>query len=786
MAEAPRFYSRTTQVGLEKLRAARESGTMVKVTHMAVGDSGGQEYEPALNQTSLVNETWRGLIAGEEADPNDALVSIVTGLVPGTVGGFVIREAGLFDEDGDLVVISKQPAIEKPVIGDGSMVSVEVELRTTYSDEAAVSFSIDPNIVYATRAFVTETTAAKIVEHDDDASAHPDLIGNLAQQITDHNVASDAHQPKFDAQAADIRNVRKQIAFDNALQDFFDTGYADGFMLDCTEPDDIDAALSSGYVHDAVKGVFRSIDPALDSGEQVFNMALAEQEDVKGTITTLTVDTDDASGHFDSPINAKLVQGCRLVVDGQSYTISDIVGDGTVADSVSFTGSISAGEHLIDGAYGTRIDGNILALALQKVLGPWNASDGTIFGNFTGNHYTAGAAGQAGNLRAFDGVINQSFYSDTAACSKPEDGTSYLGVIWPSPRRLTESTITCPTDCTFNHCSQTSNITWQVQVSADTTDGFDGTWTTIYNAAWSESGMVQYSKSCNAGSGLEDTTAYKAIRLYLNGSYSPNDMTVAEWAMTGEYDAAIANILYSATIPLPTEWSAINFITQIEALNDANIWYTLRFGDVYKIWTGSTWSSIAKFDNDAWYYSDVASWQHSTEIVTAQAAISKALEFVDNRMDGATLATLVDANFSGTYPDGIAVTLHTTDSANAPSADAVTFDVTVAAQETILVFGDTINPELTFSPTTGQAITTIIPGSGVDLATDVTVEISKDGGTTFAELSLDPVIQDIAGSKKVCGFGDFPAGTDKEIALKVTAPAGKRIEVDVPALFGTN
>ena len=205
------------------------------------------------------------------------------------------------------------------------------------------------------------------------------LIGNLAEQITDHNVASDAHQPKFDAQAADIRNVRKQIAFDNALQDFSDTGYADGFMLDCTEASDIDGDLSSGYVHNAVKGVFRSIDPALDGGVKQYDLSLAEQEDIKGNAAVLTVDTPNASGHFDVAASGKIQPGCRIQIQGEGVVrIMGVTGDGTAPDSVTILGAIPAGVFDLVGIYGTE---GVSALTLSGVV------DGAAV--ISGGHYSS-------------------------------------------------------------------------------------------------------------------------------------------------------------------------------------------------------------------------------------------------------------------------------------------------------------------------------------------------------------------------------------------------------------
>ncbi len=66
-----------------------------------------------------------------------------------------------------------------------------------------------------------------------------------------------------------------------------DTGYTDGFIKDFSEVSDIVIAESSGYVHDAAKGVFRSINPALDSGIKSVGWTQAILEDARAQFRNL-------------------------------------------------------------------------------------------------------------------------------------------------------------------------------------------------------------------------------------------------------------------------------------------------------------------------------------------------------------------------------------------------------------------------------------------------------------------------------------------------------------------
>lgn len=75
--------------------------------------------------------------------------------------------------------------------------------------------------------------------------------------------------------------------------------------------------------------------------------------DIKGSITTLTVDTADTSGHFDASVDSLVQAGCRIVIAGTDYTITALTNDGTGTDEVEFDGTLAAGTYTVTGIYGT-------------------------------------------------------------------------------------------------------------------------------------------------------------------------------------------------------------------------------------------------------------------------------------------------------------------------------------------------------------------------------------------------------------------------------------------------
>ncbi len=107
------FYSLITNIGIQKVNEALAAGTKIDLTFIAVGDSNGSYYEPDINQAGLVNECWRGEISEIGADSQ----LYAKTLIPYDVGGFYIREIGIFDSENNLLIIGKQPETYKTCCG---------------------------------------------------------------------------------------------------------------------------------------------------------------------------------------------------------------------------------------------------------------------------------------------------------------------------------------------------------------------------------------------------------------------------------------------------------------------------------------------------------------------------------------------------------------------------------------------------------------------------------------------------------------------------------------------
>jgi hypothetical protein len=153
------FFTILTAVGEAKLANAQALGVPLEITHLAVGDGNGAPVLPLRTMTELVNEQRRAPLNQLSVDPQNASQIIAEQIIPENVGGWWIREIGLFDEDGDLVAIANTPDTYKPTLPEGSARIQTIRMVLIVSSAAAVQLKIDPAVVLASRSYADESSA---------------------------------------------------------------------------------------------------------------------------------------------------------------------------------------------------------------------------------------------------------------------------------------------------------------------------------------------------------------------------------------------------------------------------------------------------------------------------------------------------------------------------------------------------------------------------------------------------------------------------------------------------
>ena len=171
------FRTVTTNAGRNAVREALSQGKTVKLSHMSVGDGGGNPVTPLSTMTKLVNEQFRAQINDITLDPATPDLFTAELFIPQAEGGWYIREVGLWMDDGTLFAVGNTPLTEKPDISSGAATDLLVRLIIRVLDAATVSIEIDPAQVLATREYVDR----KLDAHNKDGGAHETLARKSVQ-----------------------------------------------------------------------------------------------------------------------------------------------------------------------------------------------------------------------------------------------------------------------------------------------------------------------------------------------------------------------------------------------------------------------------------------------------------------------------------------------------------------------------------------------------------------------------------------------------------------------------
>ncbi len=143
-----------TNSGAAAIAAARANGTEINYTQIAVGDANGTSYAPSAAQTGLVNEVWRGSVESVYVHANNPSWVVCEARIPITDGGFDIREAGVFDENGVMIALARYPTTTKPLPGSGSEKDLLVRFIFEVANAAEVTHVIEPSLMWTTKEYV--------------------------------------------------------------------------------------------------------------------------------------------------------------------------------------------------------------------------------------------------------------------------------------------------------------------------------------------------------------------------------------------------------------------------------------------------------------------------------------------------------------------------------------------------------------------------------------------------------------------------------------------------------
>lgn len=249
------YFTVLTNYGTEAFAKAIATNQPIQFSSFAVGDGNGQAVTPTADRTALVKETHRANVSAVSLDPRNNKQIIIELTIPEDVGGFYIREMGVFDSANKLVAYANTPENFKPTLESGSGKVQVLRMILKVSNSQAVTLSIDNSVIFVTRQQLNpqkitssttngfdesghtheiekaDTTKAGIVQLTDDTGLDSDKLGlsaragkKLAQLISTVQLALGNYIPNNKKSNSVTSTSNDNVATSSAVKTAYDKG----------------------------------------------------------------------------------------------------------------------------------------------------------------------------------------------------------------------------------------------------------------------------------------------------------------------------------------------------------------------------------------------------------------------------------------------------------------------------------------------------------------------------------------------------------------------------------
>lgn len=173
---AKTYYTVLTTYGSKLFAQAMANRQPVSITQFAVGDGNGRAVQPDSARTSLVRQVHRANISAVSPDPRNNRQVIFELTIPENVGGFWIREMGIYDANNRLVAYANCPDTYKPQLSEGSGKVQVMRMILLVSSSQAVTLTVDDTVIFATRGQLTPKTITATSQNGVDDTGHSHAI----------------------------------------------------------------------------------------------------------------------------------------------------------------------------------------------------------------------------------------------------------------------------------------------------------------------------------------------------------------------------------------------------------------------------------------------------------------------------------------------------------------------------------------------------------------------------------------------------------------------------------
>lgn len=165
-----------TTYGTQQLAKAIANNKPLTATHFAVGDGNGNAVTVSASQERLVNEKYRATISAVSLDPRNNKQVVFELTIPENVGGFYIREMGVFDAQNKLIAYANCPESFKPTLASGSGKVQVMRMILLVASSNAVTLTVDDSVIFVTRGQLTPHTITATSSNGFDQNGHSHAI----------------------------------------------------------------------------------------------------------------------------------------------------------------------------------------------------------------------------------------------------------------------------------------------------------------------------------------------------------------------------------------------------------------------------------------------------------------------------------------------------------------------------------------------------------------------------------------------------------------------------------
>lgn len=177
---ASQYFAILTDYGTRAIAHALSQGQPLQLTQFAVGDGNGQTVTPTASATALVHQTHIAPVSAVSLDPRNNKQVIVELTIPENIGGFYIREMGVFDSQNKLIAYANCPESFKPTESSGSGKVQVLRMILKVESSSAVTLSIDNSVIFVTRQQMAPKTITATTQNGFDESGHTHEIAKAS------------------------------------------------------------------------------------------------------------------------------------------------------------------------------------------------------------------------------------------------------------------------------------------------------------------------------------------------------------------------------------------------------------------------------------------------------------------------------------------------------------------------------------------------------------------------------------------------------------------------------